>query len=65
MTKQTLTQEAAEAKREYMREYYRKNKKKLLEQRKEWARNNKDKVAAANQRYWEKRAKQLDQQKNA
>jgi hypothetical protein len=41
-----LSKEAAEARRAYQREWYRKNK---------------DKVKAAQERYWGKKAKQLQQ----
>lgn len=42
-----LSQEALEARRAYQRE---------------WAKRNKDKVRAKNQRYWEKRARQREVQ---
>lgn len=62
MTNQ-LTEQELEAKRAYHREYYRKNRKELLEKRKKWVENNRDKVAATNKRYWEKRAAALKQSK--
>lgn len=51
-------QAALEAKREYHRNYYKKNKKKYNENAKRWRKDNPDKVAAANQRYWLKKAQE-------
>lgn len=45
-----------EAKREYHRDYYRRNRKERLAKHKEWRENNPDKVKAANERYWLKRS---------
>lgn len=46
-----------EAKREYHRNYYRKNREKIKDQQKKWRAENPDKVIATNNRYWSKKAK--------
>lgn len=47
---------ALEAKREYHRNYYRKNKKKLNAKAKQWREENPEKAAESNRRYWMKKA---------
>ena len=51
-----MTQEARNAQADYMREYRRKNKERLSEYRKKWAKNNPDKVRVYRERAWEKKA---------
>lgn len=47
-----------DAKRAYHREYRKKNRKRILEQQKQWRADNPDKVAAINHRYWVNKAKE-------
>lgn len=58
MTNETKTLEelALEAKREYHRNYYQKNRKKLNAKAKAWREANPEKAAESNRRYWEKKA---------
>lgn len=51
-----MTQEAAEARRNYQREYRRKNRDKINNQRKNWRAENRDKVQQYNREYWERKA---------
>lgn len=51
-----MTQEAAEARRNYQREYRRKNRDKINNQRKNWRAENQDKVQQYNREYWERKA---------
>ena len=48
------------ARREYDREYRKKNREKLKAYKKEWNATNKDKVEASRQRYWEKKYSEID-----
>ena len=41
--------------REYMAEYRKKNREKLNAQRREWAKNNPEKIREYQQRHWEKK----------
>lgn len=47
-----------EAKREYYRNYYRKNRKKLREYQQQWRNKNPEKVAQSNQNFWLQQAQQ-------
>lgn len=49
-----MTQEAAEARRIYQREYRRRNRERVNEQRREWRACNPDKVRRYNEKYWKK-----------
>ena len=51
-----MSAEAVEARRNYQREYRRKNQEKINAKRREWRADNRDKVRWYNQRYWERRA---------
>jgi chromatin segregation and condensation protein Rec8/ScpA/Scc1 (kleisin family) len=51
-----MSAEAVEARRNYQREYRRKNQEKINAKRREWRADNRDKVRRYNQRYWERRA---------
>lgn len=51
-----MSAEAVEARRNYQREYRRKNQAKINAKRREWRADNRDKVRRYNQRYWERRA---------
>lgn len=53
-----MTAEAAEAKRNYMREYRKRNRIRLNEYRKKWAKENPEKVKAYMERQWERKAKE-------
>ena len=44
---------------EYQKKYNEKHKKQILEKQKEWRRNNPEKVKAYNQKYWEKKAREM------
>ena len=50
---------AAEAKKEYMREYRRKHADKLREYKKAWNHANPDKVREHQRTYWEKKADEM------
>lgn len=41
--------------REYMKEYRKNNRERINEQRREWARNNPDRVKAHQEKYWNKK----------
>lgn len=51
-----LSDAARERKRLYEKEYYQRNKDKILQQRKDWRSENAEKTKTYNQRYWEKKA---------
>lgn len=51
-----MTQEAKDAQAAYMREYRRKNKERLAEYHKAWARNNPDKIRSYREKQWERKA---------
>lgn len=51
-----MTQEAAEARRNYQREYRHRNRDRINSQRKRWREENRDKVREYNRNYWERRA---------
>ena len=51
-----MTQEAAEARRNYQREYRHRNRDRINSQRKRWREENHDKVREYNRNYWERRA---------
>ena len=44
--------------REYMREYRKKNREKINAQKREWNKNNPDKLKEYQERYWEKQEQQ-------
>lgn len=52
----TMSAEAVEARRNYQREYRRKNQAKINAKRREWRADNRDKVRRYNQKYWERKA---------
>lgn len=58
-----LSEQAKKARREYMKEYRKKNKERLDAMNREWKKNNPDKVRENNIRYWERKAKQLEEVK--
>lgn len=51
-----MTAEAAEARRNYQREYRHRNRDRINSQRKNWRAKNKDRVKEHNRRYWERKA---------
>lgn len=51
-----LTMQAQEARRNYQREYRRRNRDKINSQRKNWRAENRDRVQQYNREYWERRA---------
>lgn len=51
-----MSAEAVEARRNYQREYRRKNQAKINAKRREWRADNRDKVRRYNQKYWERKA---------
>lgn len=51
-----LTIQAQEARRNYQREYRRRNRDKINSQRKNWRAENRDKVQQYNREYWERKA---------
>ena len=58
-----MTEEAKEAKRQYMREYMKKyrekNREKLNENRRKWAAENPDRIKAYAEKQWERKAREL------
>ena len=52
-----LTVQAQEVRREYKRQYRRKNRDRINRQQREWRENNSEKVKEYQNRYWEKKAK--------
>lgn len=52
-----MTMGAAEAKRNYQREYRHRNRDRINAQQKDWRARNQDKVKQYNEAYWEKKAK--------
>lgn len=48
----TMSDKAKEARKQYQREYQR-------EYMKQWRRDNKEKAKAINERYWEKKAREM------
>lgn len=53
----TMSAEAVEVRRNYQREYRRKNQAKINAKRREWRADNRDKVQQYNREYWERKAK--------
>jgi hypothetical protein len=53
---ENLSESAKEKKRAYEKEYYQRNREKILEQKRKWRSENADKSQAYNNRYWEKKA---------
>lgn len=51
-----MSAEAVEARRNYQREYRRKNQAKINAKRREWRADNRDKVQQYNREYWERKA---------
>ena len=54
-----MTEEAKAKRNEYQREYYKKNRERVLEQKRKWARANKDKIKASLERYWHRKAEKV------
>lgn len=46
--------------REYMKEYREKNRERINAQRREWARNNPDRVKAHQEKYWDRKIKEKE-----
>ena len=55
-------QKAIEARRQYQRDRYRKNREQIREQQNAWRRDNPEKVKEYNLKYWLKRAKAAEQE---
>ena len=53
-----MTDEAIQKRREYQKEYYKKNKEHISQRHKNWRDNNKDKIKQYNKNYWEKLVQQ-------
>lgn len=51
-----MTDAARKAHNDYMAEYRQKNKERLAEYRREWARRNPDKIRSYREKAWEKKA---------
>lgn len=49
-----------DAQRLYNRDYYRRNRKRILERNKKWRQDNPEKVKEANHNYWQRRAEELN-----
>ncbi len=55
-----IDEKIKEARREYYRNYYKKNKDKIKEYQNNWRRENPDKVKEYNRQYWIKKAKGME-----
>jgi len=55
-----LSEEAKKARREYMRKYREKNRERINKTKREWARNNPEKIKEYTVRHWEKQAQELE-----
>lgn len=53
-----MTQEAREARAQYMREYRQRNKDRLNAYARQWRKNNPEKVTSYTEKQWEKKAKE-------
>ena len=51
-----MTNEAIEARKEYMREYRKKNKEKVKAYNKKWREEHPERMAAYSEKFWEKKA---------
>ena len=51
-----MTEEAKKARREYYREYRKKNRERINENYRKWTRENPEKAKAIQARYWQKKA---------
>ena len=58
----TLSKEAREAKRQYQREYKKRNKERLAAYRRKYAAENPDKIRQYHVNYWENKALELKEQ---
>ena len=54
-----------EKRREYHREYYERNKERILEYRKNWRAANREKVVATQAKYFKKKLEELTDQENS
>ena len=54
-----LSETAKKARAEYMREYRKKNKERIRKQNAEWRKNNPEKLKAAQDRFWSKKAREM------
>lgn len=59
-----MSEQTKRERREYMREYRKKNREQIRENQRQWRERNPEKVAAYQERYWTKRA-QKEQEKAA
>ena len=57
-----LTEQAAQARRQYMKDYRERKQHKLNEYLRVWRKKNPEKVQQYNIRYWEKKARELKEQ---
>lgn len=57
---ENLSDAAKERKRAYEKEYYKRNREKILEQKRKWRSENTDKSQTYSKRYWEKKAEGLN-----
>lgn len=48
--------------KEYHREYYKKNRAEILKRQKEWRKANPDKMAEYQARYWEKKTAEMQEE---
>lgn len=66
MTTNKLTpaeeEQIREVQRAYHQEYYKKNKKKILENHKRWRKENPEKIKKNNRNYWLRKAEKLNQE---
>lgn len=54
-----MTEEAKIARREYAREWRKRNREALREYNRRWREDNPDKVAATTARYWQRKAEEM------
>lgn len=59
--KMTEEELIAEAKRQYHRDYYKKNKKKLREYNRQYRKDNPEKIREINKNYWLRKARELNE----
>ncbi|HLR35714.1 MAG TPA: hypothetical protein VK071_10380 [Tissierellales bacterium] len=55
-----ISDRAREARKEYSRKYYKENREKILKYQKRWRKENPEKVKEYNDKYWENKARELE-----
>lgn len=60
-----ITETAKELRNEYQRKWKSRNRDKINQYQREWRAKNKDKCKQYNQRYWERKAEQLEKERGS